>query len=70
MSLTGFTSFGFAQNTIHDFRNTVLNSMVALSSTNATKTAPKYYLVHLSSVPDDKILDWSKLKQIADDILK
>ena len=26
MSLTGSTSFGFAQNTIHDFQNTVLNS--------------------------------------------
>ena len=26
MSLIGITSFGFAQNTIHDFQNTVLNS--------------------------------------------
>ena len=26
MSLLGSTSFGFAQNTIHDFQNTVLNS--------------------------------------------
>ena len=26
MSLIGSTSFGFAQNTIHDFENTVLNS--------------------------------------------
>ena len=26
MSLTGSTSFGFAQNTIHYFQNTVLNS--------------------------------------------
>ena len=26
MSLIGFTSFGFAQNTIHDFQITVLNS--------------------------------------------
>ena len=25
---------------------------------------------HLNPLPDDKILDWSKLKQIADDILK
>ena len=25
MSLIGSTSFGFAQNTIHDFQNTVLN---------------------------------------------
>ena len=24
----------------------------------------------LNQLPDDKILDWSKLKQIADDILK
>ena len=26
MSLIGSSSFGFAQNTIHDFQNTVLNS--------------------------------------------
>ena len=26
MSLKGSTSFGFAQSTIHDFQNTVLNS--------------------------------------------
>ena len=26
MSLTGSTSFGFAQNTLHDFQNIVLNS--------------------------------------------
>ena len=26
MSLIGSTSFGFAQNTTHDFQNTVLNS--------------------------------------------
>ena len=26
MGLIGSTSFGFAQNTIHDFQNTVLNS--------------------------------------------
>ena len=25
---------------------------------------------YLNPLPDDKILDWSKLKQIADDILK
>ena len=24
----------------------------------------------INALPDDKILDWSKLKQIADDILK
>ena len=27
MSLIGSTSFDFAQNTIHDFQNTVLNSL-------------------------------------------
>ena len=27
MSLIGSTSFGFAQNTIHDFQNTLLNSL-------------------------------------------
>ena len=27
MSLTGCISFGFAQNTIHDFQNTVMNSL-------------------------------------------
>ena len=53
MSLIGSISFGFAQNTIHYFRNTVLNSywyclpqmpqkyriefIVTLASTNATK---------------------------------
>ena len=26
LSLIGFTFFGFAQDTIHDFQNTVLNS--------------------------------------------
>ena len=31
MSLLGSTSFGFAQNTIHDFQNTVLELIVALS---------------------------------------
>ena len=27
-------------------------------------------VVLFNSIPDDKVLDWSKLKQIADDILK
>ena len=36
ISLAGSTSFDFAQHTIHDFQNTVLN-IVALSLTNATK---------------------------------
>ena len=34
ISLIGSTSFGFAQNALHDFLNTLLNS-----STNATKMA-------------------------------
>ena len=34
---TGSTSFAFAQNTLHDFQNTVLELIVALSSRNATK---------------------------------
>ena len=37
LSLIGFTSFGFAQNTILDFQNTILNSYMCISSTNATK---------------------------------
>ena len=36
MSLMGSTSFGFVQNTMHDFQNTVLNSL-----TNATKIVRK-----------------------------
>ena len=27
-------------------------------------------IILINPLPDDKILDWSKLKQIADDILK
>ena len=38
MSLIGSISVGFVQNMMYDFQNTVLNSFVALSSTNATKT--------------------------------
>ena len=29
-----------------------------------------FFLFHIKPLPDDKILNWSKLKQIADDILK
>ena len=29
-----------------------------------------YSWAKINPLPDDKILDWSKLKQIADDILK
>ena len=36
ISLIGSTPVNFAQNTIHDFQNTLLN-IVALSWTNATK---------------------------------
>ena len=36
LSLIGCSSFIFAQNTIHEFQNTVMNSR-ALSLTNATK---------------------------------
>ena len=40
MSLIGSTSFGFAQNTMHNFQNTVLNKY----SSNAAKTARKHCL--------------------------
>ena len=33
-------------------------------------TTPIFVRVLLNPLPDDKILDWSKLKQIADNILK
>ena len=38
MSLIGYTSFGFAQNKIHDFKKYRIELIVALFSTNATKT--------------------------------
>ena len=38
MSLIGSISSGFAQNTKHDFQNTVLNSLWHLPLTNTTKT--------------------------------
>ena len=37
MGLIGSTSFGFAQKTIHDFQNTVLNSLWHCHRINATK---------------------------------
>ena len=37
ISLIGYSSFGFAQNTIHDFQNTVLNSLWQRLTTNATR---------------------------------
>ena len=30
----------------------------------------KLVYIWLNKLPDDKVLDWSKFKQIADDILK
>ena len=38
---------------------------------NASLTAEcdSYHKCSFNSLPDDKILDWSKLKQLADDIL-
>ena len=38
LRLIGSTFFGFAQNSLHDFHNMVYELLVALSSTNATKT--------------------------------
>ena len=49
MSLIGSTSLGFAQNTIHDFQNTISELIVALSSTNATKIVGKDFLLFLQS---------------------
>ena len=37
MGLIGFTSFGFAQNAIHDFQKKRMELIVALSSKTATK---------------------------------
>ena len=34
------------------------------------KHIPGVFFSFVNPLPDDKILDWSKLKQIADDILK
>ena len=38
LRLIGSTSFGFAQNPLHDFQNTVYELIVELSSAYATKT--------------------------------
>ena len=35
-----------------------------------TNKIPKIRYIYINLLPDDKILDWSKLKQISDDILK
>ena len=39
LSLIGSISFGFVQNILHDFPKYAIKPIVALSSTNATKTA-------------------------------
>ena len=46
--------------------------MYRLSKLRPTCTSAEFDLDshRLNPLPDDKILDWSKLKQIADDILK
>ena len=47
--------------------------MVLLLSLVQRREASQYYQIVESlfnPLPDDKIVDWSKLKQIADDILK
>ena len=41
IEIIGSTSFGFAQNTIDDFQNTLLNSSI-----NATKTALWRFIVY------------------------
>ena len=37
---------------------------------NLHDAQPGFFLACLNPLPDNKILDWSKLKQIADDIVK
>ena len=49
------------------FKEPVTNLFANIIDYN-TVTKPSWYIFNL--LPDDKILDWSKLKQIADDILK
>ena len=47
-------------------------NLVELQKISMKNRSPFNPLTHLTlnPLPDDKILDWSKLKQIADDILK
>ena len=49
---------------ITDYEETSIHSVYEAVSQDAEVT----YL--LNPLPDDKILDWSKLKQMAEDILK
>ena len=46
ISLIGSTSFGFAQNTIHDFQKNRIELIVVLSSTNARKIQSGSQNVH------------------------
>ena len=54
LRLTRFTSFSFAQTTIHDFLKYRFELIVSLSSTNATKTSALlffyYYFLFLISI--------------------
>ena len=43
MSFIGSTSFGFAQNMIHDFQKYRIELIMALSSTNAKKISVYFY---------------------------
>ena len=45
LSLIGFTCFGFVQTIIHDFKHTIIELIVTLSSTNAKKTIVLLYVL-------------------------
>ena len=50
---------------------TANKSVIASGSSDSTVRVWSYAgMILLNPLPDNKILDWSKLKQIADDILK
>ena len=51
MTLIVSTSFGFAQNTIHDFQNTLLNSWWRCLTTNATKIKVHPALTESGTLP-------------------
>ena len=52
ISLIGCTSFGFAQNTIHDFQNTVLNSLSSGIVFDKCQTGNTF--IRLVTAPDTK----------------
>ena len=59
MSLTGSTSLSFAQNMIHDFQNSLLNSKVVLSSTNATKMVTSIFsFSYIFYLTKEKVSIW------------